>query len=85
MATPSAPDRWREDSARRLLDGVHRRASLGEAIGILQVWRACGQQQARDDLHTDHGAAGQDNEATRVIAVVNATAEGRTDPDATWD
>jgi hypothetical protein len=85
MATPSTSDRWREETAGRLLGDVHRRASLGEAIGILQVWRDCGRQQARDDLHTDHGTSGQDNEATRVIAVVNATAQGRADPDATWD
>lgn len=75
----------REESARRLLDRMQLRTALNEGIGILQVWNACEQQQARAQLLADNGASGQDVEADRMIAVVNAAAENSADPDANWD
>ncbi|CCH31831.1 hypothetical protein ABZ816_25850 [Actinosynnema sp. NPDC047251] len=72
----------REAEARRVVDRMLRRAALHEAIGILQVWNSCGPQQARDDLH--HSTS-QDTEAHRVIAAVDATADGRDDPDLSWE
>ncbi|MFI6026623.1 hypothetical protein [Amycolatopsis magusensis] len=81
MGTPDG----HEVAARRLLERVRRRIALNEAVGIMQAWRDCGQQEARDDLRTEHGAAGQQVEADRLIAVVNAEARSRADPDAGWD
>ena len=79
------PERWREHTAQVLLDRMRRRATLSEGVGILQVWRLCRQQQARDELYAEHGGAGQGAEACRMIAVVDATADGRADPEANWD
>ncbi|MFL6124801.1 hypothetical protein [Actinophytocola sp.] len=80
------PDRHRrEESARRLLDRLRLRTALNEGVGILQVWNVCEQQQARDQLLADNGAAGQDAEADRMIAAIDAVAEDRADPDANWD
>jgi hypothetical protein len=75
----------REQAARDLLARLDRRVVLSEGVGILQVWQVCRQQQARDTLHTEHGDSGQGVEALRMIGVVDAVAEGRADPDATWD
>jgi hypothetical protein len=75
----------REESARRLMDQLRLRAALNEGVGILQVWNVCEQEQARDQLLADNGAAGQDAEADRMIAVVDAVADNRADPDANWD
>ena len=75
----------REAVARNLLQRVHQRAALSEGVGILQTWRLCGQKQVRADLFAEHGRTGQDTEARRVIAVVNAAADRRADPDAMWD
>lgn len=75
----------REVAARRLLERLRRRAVLNNGVGIVQIWNVCGQQQARADLTAGHGRSGQDGAARRMIAVVNATAEGRADPDAGWD
>ena len=72
-------------AARLVLERLNRRVALNEAIGILQVWRGCGRHQARRDMHARHGAAGQHVEATRMIAVVNAVADGRKDPDLRWE
>lgn len=85
MDTLGGPEQRREAAARSLVERVLRQAELNEAVGILQVWRGCGEQQARDDMHTDHGAAGQQAEASRMIAVVNADANGRADPDVSWE
>jgi hypothetical protein len=76
---------WRAQTARDLLERMHRRATLSEGVGILQAWRLCRQQQARDELYAEHGGAGQGAEARRMIAVVDASADGRADPEATWD
>jgi hypothetical protein len=76
---------WRERAARHLLEQLRRRAVLSEGVGILQVWRLCEQQQARHELHAEHGDAGQGAEACRLIAAVDADADGRADPDATWE
>lgn len=83
MATPDQHPR--EASARRLLTRLRLRTALNEGVGILQVWNTCGQQQARDQLLADNGTAGQDAEAGRMIALVNATADNSADPDAQWD
>ena len=85
MDTLGGPERKREAAARSLVERVLRRAELNEAIGILQAWRGCGEQEARDDMHADHGTAGQHAEASRMIAVVNADADGRADPDVSWE
>ncbi|MGC7095233.1 hypothetical protein ACPZ19_11250 [Amycolatopsis lurida] len=75
----------REKAAHLLVERVRRRAALNEAVGIMQVWRDCGQQEARDGLEAEHGAGGQQVEARRMIAAVNRDARGRADPDAGWD
>ncbi|MBB4912766.1 hypothetical protein [Actinophytocola algeriensis] len=82
----STPDQAaREQAARRVLHRLQQRTTLNEGIGILQTWNDCEQQQARDQLRTDNGSNGQNVEADRMIAVVNATADATTDPDADWD
>jgi hypothetical protein len=79
------PDRHRRQSAARLLvDRLRLRAALNEGVGILQVWSVCEQQQARAQLLADNGAAGQNAEASRMIALVDAVADSRADPDADW-
>ncbi len=78
-------DAWREASAHRLQERLRLHTGLNEGVGILQVWNACHQQEARDLLFAAHGSAGQDAEATRMIEVVDAAAEARADPDAGWD
>jgi hypothetical protein len=85
MDTFDGSGQQREEVARLLVERLRQRAVLNEAVGILQVWRGCDQQQARDDMHTDHGTTGQHAEARRMIAVVNAEANGRTDPDVRWE
>jgi hypothetical protein len=67
------------------MERLRRRAELNNGVGIMQIWNECGRQQARADLVAEHGQAGQDAEAQRVIAVVDAAADGRSDPDARWD
>ena len=76
---------WREQSARRLLVRLRHRTALHEGIGILGSWRTCDQQEARDCLLAEHGDAGQDAEASRMIAAVDAAAIHRSDPDAQWE
>lgn len=83
MTTRGGPH-GQEQAARRLLERTRQRAARNEAVGILQAWQACGRQQARDDLDDAHGLAGPDAEARRVIAVVDAAADGRADPDGDW-
>ncbi|GAB3158442.1 hypothetical protein [Amycolatopsis sp. NPDC004378] len=74
-----------EEVARRLLTRTELRAAENEAVGILQVWHDCRREQARDELDVTGTAAGQEVEARRIIAVVDADANGRADPDAGWD
>jgi len=81
----SIADREREAAARRLLERLRQRVVLSEGVGILQTWHLCGQQEARDDLRAVHGRTGQNTEATRMIAAVDADADGRADPDGSWD
>ncbi|SES19001.1 hypothetical protein SAMN05216188_12592 [Lentzea xinjiangensis] len=78
-------DPWREAAAQRITERLRLRAGLSEGVGILQVWNDCCQQEARDRLLASHGHGGQDAEAARMIAVVDAAADGRADPDAGWD
>lgn len=85
MDTLDEREQGREAAARSLVDDVRRRAELNEAVGILQAWRGCGEQQARDDMHADHGTAGRHAAASRMIAAVNADADGRADPDVRWE
>jgi hypothetical protein len=75
----------RQETAARLLGRMRQRTALNEGIGILQTWNDCAQQQARDQLLADNGATGQNAEADRMIALVDAAADNRTDPDAGWD
>jgi hypothetical protein len=81
----SIAGRGQEAAARRLLDRLRQRTVLSEGVGILQTWHRCGQQEARDDLRAVHGRAGQNTEATRMIAAVDADADGRADPDGRWE
>ena len=81
----SGSDSWREEVAHRIQQRLRSRTGVNEGVGIFQVWNACRQQQARDRLLAAHGRAGQGSEATRMIAVVDAEAQGRADPDAGWD
>jgi hypothetical protein len=83
MCTPD--QNTRERAAHQLLHRLEQRTALNEGIGILQTWNDCEQQQARDQLRTDNGVTGQNAEADRMIAVVNATADDTADPDAHWD
>ena len=85
MDMPGRSEEERENAARSLVERVRRRAELNEAIGILQAWSGCGEQQARSDMHAHHGISGQHVEASRMIAVVNADADGRADPDVRWE
>lgn len=85
MPMTSGSNSWREASARRLLSRLRQRTELNEGVGILQSWNVCDQQDARDQLLSQHGRSGQDAEAHRMIAFIDATANRRTDPDATWD
>jgi hypothetical protein len=78
-------DTDREAAARHILERLRQRAELDKGIGILQVLNLCGQQQARADLAAEHGRSGQDREARRVIADIEAGADGQADPDARWD
>lgn len=84
MSMACGSDAWTAASARRVLARVTLRTTLNEGVGILQAWNICEQRQARDELLAEHGRAGQDAEAQRMIAVVDATANGRADPDARW-
>jgi hypothetical protein len=81
--TTTAPGRQR--AAQLLLWELRRRSALSEGVGILQVWQICGSRQARTDLLAEHGRRDQNAEADRMIAVVDAAAEGRSDPDVSWD
>jgi hypothetical protein len=85
MMSAQGSPQWHREMALRVLDRVRRRTVLGEGMGILRAWRGCDSQQARTQLHDGHGELGQDREARRMIAVVDAAAEGTADPDASWD
>jgi hypothetical protein len=70
--------------AGRIVHAMARRAAMSEAIGIVRCWQGCDAMQARRDLVDNGGdTAGQDAEAARVAALVDAMAERRADPD--WD
>lgn len=79
---PLPPDH-RATLARRLAAALTRRAALNEGIGVLQSWHSCSSGQARRDLYETYGPSGQNAEAARVVAVVNAAAQPHSDPD--WD
>jgi hypothetical protein len=80
-SSPSKP----EKSAWILLERVRTRTASNRAIGILQVRECCGRQQASDDLRDRFSRGGDDSDAARMIASIDADAEGTADPDARWD
>jgi hypothetical protein len=69
--------------AGRIAHAMADRAAMSEAVGIMRSWHRCDTAQARQNLADNSGADGQDAEAARVAAIVDAQADGRTDPD--WD
>lgn len=73
-----------ERRARRVADGVARRAALHEAAGILQAWTGGDPRQARALLDEHLATGGREAEAARVVAIVNAEALVSDDPDW-WD
>jgi hypothetical protein len=77
-----------EDAARVLLDGVCARAVWHQGVGALQRWSGCDRAQARAWL--GEGAGGdsvreQHVEAHRIVEVLDAQAQPRTDLDGPWD
>jgi citrate lyase beta subunit len=68
--------------AKELLERLRTRTEVNRAIGILQVWNACDRGRAVEHLRVDREYRGQ---ARRMIAVVDAAADGRTDPDTRLD
>jgi hypothetical protein len=79
--TPTGHDKNRTALATRMMAAVSRRADLEQAVGVFRCWHSCDAVQARQDLVDDGGMAGQDAEAARVVAIVDAQAERRADPD----
>ncbi|MEU8416950.1 hypothetical protein AB0C24_29540 [Amycolatopsis japonica] len=76
----NVPSNRHEAAARHLLRQVRARATMCRAIGIVQVQRGCGPEEARDQLEQ----LACDVEATRMVTLVNAAAESRADPDVHW-
>jgi hypothetical protein len=84
MTSSADHDAWQLAMAGRIAHVVARRAAMAEAVGIMRCWQGCDAAQARHDLiDNGGGAAGQDAEAARVTALVDAMADRRADPD--WD
>ncbi|WP_044851176.1 hypothetical protein [Amycolatopsis orientalis] len=75
-------DPHRQEMAKELLERVRTRTEVSRAIGILQVWNACDRRTASYDLRD--GREHRDD-AQRMIAVVDAAADGSSDPDTRWD
>jgi hypothetical protein len=69
--------------AGRLAQGLARRAMVAEAVGVMRCWQRCDTAQARRTLTENAGSDGQDAEAVRVVAIVDAQADGCADPE--WD
>ncbi|WP_378059178.1 hypothetical protein [Actinophytocola glycyrrhizae] len=69
--------------ARRLTGSLARRAAREEAVGVVSSWQHCDTTQARNDLVARGRLDGQDAEVARVVAIIDAVADGRGDPD--WD
>ncbi len=72
-----------ETQAQRLLERLRLRTELAQSVGILGVWHACDSRQARHDLAAEYGQSRL--AAQHMIAVVDAAADSRADPDMTWD
>lgn len=73
-----------EELARSVLRALHGRVAREEAVGVLQSWQRCDMGEARRTLADGKGGAsrlGQDSEAARVAAIIEADARGRADPD----
>ncbi|WP_191257715.1 hypothetical protein [Amycolatopsis oliviviridis] len=86
MTFPSPePMACQEAAAWNLLDQMRVRATVNRAVGILQVQRVCGREEARDHLRDSLEQAVCSVKAARMITIVNATAESRADPDVRWD
>jgi hypothetical protein len=83
VPVPGGADR--EATARQLLAAVRLRAELGYRAGIVRVWQSSDPERARHDLAAGHGAVRRGASARRTIAVVDAAADSRADPDMMWD
>lgn len=79
--TSAQPDPEALATAVRLVDALEGPAAVNEAIGILRGWQGCDAAQALDNLTGGAGPAERDAEAARIVAVVNAQADGTADPD----
>ncbi len=79
--TATGHDKDRTALAARMVTALSRRTALEEAVGVVRCWHDCGTAQARRDLVDQDGVAGQDAQAARVVAIVDADADGRADPD----
>jgi hypothetical protein len=81
----TSPDRDAEQLAvaGRLVHAVVRRATVAEAVGVMRCWQRCDTTQARRTLTENVGCEGQEAEAVRMAAIIDALADGRTDPE--WD
>jgi hypothetical protein len=73
-----------ERRARRVADGVVRRAALHEAAGVVQAWTGGDPRQARALLDEHVATGGCEAEAARVVAIVDAEALTCGDPEW-WD
>jgi hypothetical protein len=62
---------------------VELRAAFDQAIGVLRSRRHCTNIEARDEMCRRLGqvTGGPDAEAARIVASVDAVAEGRADPE----
>lgn len=78
---PSVPYDTAHAAARSLRVSLTARTTIGEAVGVLRDWHGCDAEEALRVLTGDAGATGVGAEAVRVAAVVDAAAEGGTDPD----
>lgn len=67
--------------ARQIVAAMQERVALAEGAGVLQGWEHSSSRQAQRNLRDRHGEHGQNTEAARMIAVVNANAAQGTDPD----
>ncbi|WP_116047673.1 hypothetical protein [Amycolatopsis palatopharyngis] len=70
-----------EELARRVLNRANSRANLDDYVGVRQATCGDGAADIRGDLFAEYGGNGQDAEAERVVAMVNAAADERADPD----
>ncbi|MCS7479673.1 hypothetical protein ACFFQW_19910 [Umezawaea endophytica] len=70
-----------EDRARKVADGVARRAALHEAAGVLRAWSGGDHRGARALIDEYDATGGSDGEVARLAAIVDAEARPGEDPD----